>query len=375
MTQAHQRWAKLRDRLLKIGMPIFILLLLSRWWMYEGVALPSELARTEASRRRCSRPFTLSDWRQHWEPADAAPDTCPPPALHGASLAHCLQRRAARTGQRAQLVFIGDSRARIHFEQVLAELSLDWLGRPLPEVFPVELQLPGLRAEVLGSPERCVTGHTIGVTPEDMTLLLACDVAAASELLAARFYWHPLADGDLEARLAALADDCERRAGADCPHMVVLTAGMWYAKPFMERADHVPLPERVLELRRDAAPLAARVRRLAAHTRLLYRLDGPEMTEGLGYRSRVGGVIAAINALMFDIVSQTGGTTRVWASSLPDTLHFYHSTCLAPGTRGQLQGRRGQCRDVNHAAVPVRQRAVRAMLTSLCQEPTDVGGR
>ena len=171
-------------------------------------------------------------------------------------------------------------------------------------MFREELALPNITARVLGSPERCLAGHAVGISLQDRVLRLACDQSASNHLLRAQFFWHTHVNAGLLTRLSELAAACER--GHDCPDVVVLTTGMWYAKSLLERAGRVSLPQRVLELRRDAVTLAERLRPLAARTQLVYRPDPPEMTENFGQRSRIGGVLAAINALVFGIIKQVG---------------------------------------------------------------------
>ena len=270
--------------------------------------------RTEAGRDRtqadlaaggpaagCNRLFRLSELRFHWESPVEWPAGCRSGTLGPKAVGRCLERRLARTGRRTSLVFVGDSRARIHFQKLQGELGLQPHGRPLAELFP-SLFANNVTVKTHGNTNLCIGSTLMSFNPMTRVQRVACDLEATGPLLDAKFFWHTHMDGGYLARLEELTESC--RSGGGCPDLVVLTDGMWYARIISQK---VPLHERLLRFRRDVSGLSDGLRSLAQYTTVLYRLDGPELTESSGERSRVGGVLSAINAAAWEAVSRVSG--------------------------------------------------------------------
>ena len=222
----------------------------------------------------CGRLSRLSESRLHWEAPSEWPSGCRSGVLPQDAVSGCLRRRLARTGRRTLLTFMGDSRARIHFEMLRDELGLQQQGRPLAEVFSSQFEAsPNVTFETLGGLEPrylCAGGRLVHYFPETRVQMVACNIVATGPLLEAKFFWHEHMYADYQARLVELAAACE--SGGACPDLVVLTAGMWYAK-FSVNKD-VPLQERVLKFRRDAAAMAEGLRSLVRYSTVVYRLAG-----------------------------------------------------------------------------------------------------
>ncbi|XP_037074711.1 uncharacterized protein LOC119095955 [Pollicipes pollicipes] len=144
-----------------------------------------------------------------------------------------------------------------------------------------------------------------------------------------------------------------------------MTAGLWYAKPPGHMGD--PLRERVMKFRMEWLELMPTLQTLAAHTQIVYKLDGPEFLEGRGRRSKIGPVILALNALGLEFLSQVRGV-RPWTSSLADTLRVQHSVCLplAANHTAMPAPLKMECLDENHAGPTVRAAAVGTLMNFVC---------
>ncbi|XP_037087647.1 uncharacterized protein LOC119108174 [Pollicipes pollicipes] len=309
----------------------------------------------------CSRVFSLSDSRPFWEAEDTAPPRCGASSLGVSDARVCLRRLTNSRQRPAHLVLVGDSRARILLEWLSAELELQFEGRPVQDLFP---DVANASRHVVGHPALCTEGFKLFDSTRTHWQKLACSLVAASPLLRVEFFWRAHADDAYLNVLNALADECGR--GGACPDLVVLTAGYWYAKPFQDET-RMPLQERVLRFRKDMLPFARHVQALAAFTKVVWKLDGPEMTESSGKNSLIGGVILSSNAVVFDVYRQALGA-QPWTSSLADTLRFYHSVCLPLAAQRALhtQAVRHECLDENHVGASVRATAGNALLSFVC---------
>ena len=317
----------------------------------------------------CERVLRLTSFRHRWEsPATAAVASCTGRRLSGDQVRRCLEPPPGRPAPR--IVFVGDSRLRNIFERTLHRLGLPLANRsePIPlghdPYFSSQnmTEAPADCQEVFKVPMQLERGRA----PQK---LFFCSRAGGGRWLWLEHRWRVYLSRSFRATVSELADECERRPVGGCPRLVVLDSGLWYARRFA-LTEGAPAADWAARYRRDLAALLTPLRRLAAATHVLWKIDEPQFREETEGR-KPGVVMAALSAIQAAVYSQTAGIANltVWSAMLPDTLFYYRSVCWL----GRQQPRFpetpqfAQCANMHHVGAQLLDRHVTQLFNWLCR--------
>ena len=282
------------------------------------------------------------------------PGGCLVRPLQPSAVSDRLRQRAAATGRPTQLAFIGDSRGRIIYSRIIERLGLEIYRRSSDQ------PLPGAPAasNLTGAPANCTEAFPQLLSSEKrldapLTRRLPCSRRAGDQSLQMHFWYRPYTTRSFDTRAATIIELCSSQPET-CPALVILNAGAWYARRFSLTL-RATAADWVLHFRRDLAGRRATLRRLAAATNVVWKLEDPIfMREVEGTRPDVmTSVLLVMQALTYAEAARVPGLT-VWSSALPESGRYERRMCGSwprrPGEpkRYAAAGGTDDCRDPYH---------------------------
>ena len=281
-------------------------------------------------------------------------------------------RRCVQTppGQPAsRLVFIGDSRIRNIFQRVLHRLDLPVTNRSEP--IPVGHDPHFVRLNMTVAPPHCQEVYKLTIRPageQTSRRMFFCSSSGGGDWLRLEQRWRPYLSRSYLAEVSELAAGCEARP-ARCPRLVVFGSGLWYALRF-SLTESAPAADWACRYRQQLDALLPSLRRLAAATQVLWKLDEPQFREETqGTKSDI--LMATLTAIHAAVYTQTAGIANltVWSAMLPDTIFFHRSVCwLGRQRAGSRQAPLSdQCANMHHVGAQLLDRHVTQLFNWLCR--------
>ena len=317
---------------------------------------------------QCRKVLFMSENQYFWE-ADAGRRRCRATQRSADEILEALQKlqQSRPGGQSAKLVFIGDSRVRNLQQTVMERLHL----RPdspsaipilysdvydsvseLRKAFPPQLRPAGLQGG-------CVEAHAMRINPK----MVRCSLGAETDTFRSESWWRVYLRDIFREKLDSLLSEC--REGR-CPDLVVIDNGPWYAN--VSRYPGERATARAAEFIADLNDLRHRIARLAASTRLLWKLDEQYMPEvAFGHKTDVTRAMMVLSAVVFEAAARIPDLT-LWTSGMVETTWFYHQICLPH--RNELKNFnnapvRYECIDPMHVGETVRWKMLQSLFNVL----------
>ena len=326
--------------------------------------------------QRCGRVLKTSQVHFSWEGRHDGRQRCRKRYRSPEQVELDLSRLAQLRGRDVRIVFLGDSRIRVLHEWLAKRLELHQppANRSLhyaPYLYSEELLRQYVPSAEKVPPEQlpagCVEANLLTATP-----LVRCSLLATGARLRSEFWWRPYLDDRFAERLDQLLAEC---AAGRCPDVTVLDAGTWSSVVYASSplAEH-PAPRRVALFAAALAGLQERLRRLAAVTRLLWKVDEPftpEVALGRKY-NRTGGMMVT-TAAVYQTLQRVPGVT-LWSTGITEWLQFYHGVCrphwqLLRDT--VFDSVRFECSDPMHVGSTVRWKLLQSLFNVLFQGEED----
>ena len=331
----------------------------------QAAAPAPAVVRVEAG---CERVLRLSTFRHRWEePRAAAVASCTGRLLSGHQVRRCVEPPPGQPAPR--VVFVGDSRLRNIFERALHRLGLPLANRSEP--IPLSHDPYFSSQNMTAAPADCQEVFKVPMSPgpgQPPQKLFFCSRAGGGRWLWLEHRWRVYLSRSYLATVSELADECDRRP-ARCPRLVVLDSGLWYARRFA-LTESAPAADWAARYRRDLAALLPSLRRLAAATQVLWKIDEPQFREETEGR-KPGVIMGTLAAIQAAVYSQTAGVANltVWSAMLPDTLFYFRNVCWLgrqqPGFQATPQF--AQCANMHHVGAQLLDRHVTQLFNWLCR--------
>lgn len=312
---------------------------------------------------RCDSLFHLSNLRQSWE-RDSSPASCQRKIYSLRSMHRCVDnyRRNGWTKKKLKVVLIGDSR-------------VDMLQRHSTKIFG--LQISGKCANI-SQPEddplsECVYDITkLKRTGTRHRLIFRLYSQRSDSHLEFESFWRVYMDKAFHYKLYDLIDVCRQRS-VDCPSMVVVGDGPWYARRF-DLTSSASAVDWTLKYRNDLMDLSVTLRQLALYTKVLWKLDEPEVPSRPGHSFSIETpTFSVLHAYAYNILYGVPNVI-VWSSSLPTDLNFYHRVCSLVYRSYHTvleQTLRKECDDYVHAGYSVVFAYVQTIVDYLCRHSAE----
>ena len=318
--------------------------------------------------QECRKVLSISGNRFNWEQEDGQ-SRCKKTYRSVDEMQQGMQklRQLTPSGRQVKLVFIGDSRIRILHESLTQRLSLkpDNL-RSVPIFYEdlffsrEELQraIPP-REKLADLQEGCLEAHILHKERN----MIRCTLGAGDDTLRSEFWWRPYLKEQFGQRLDWLLAEC---AQGRCPNLVVMDSGPWYAKVTRFAGDNTS--KRTVQFIADLAIMREKIARLAATTKLLWKMDEPYMPDLVyGRKMNVTRGMMVLSSVVYDTAVRIP-ELNLWTSDMVESTWFYHQVCLAH--RKELidtpnsQIRQG-CFDPMHAGEAVRWKMLQSIFNVL----------
>ena len=320
--------------------------------------------------QQCRRVLQMGETQFSWE-QDGGRSRCRRRQWPVADLQLGLRRLAELRGRSARLVFLGDSRVRIIYEILAQKLQLKPHDSSNMTILYSEFFLPKKlqRAvpEYEGSREKlpggCVELNLVNRVSSQ------CSRVAADDTLRSEFWWRPHINARFRERLDMLLADC---AADRCPDVVVVDSGAWYAK----MGGNFPGDSSVARTRlfiEESAALRDRIARLAASTRVIWKLDEQFMPEAVWRRKEnVTRMMMVYSSVIYETAMHVPDLD-IWSSGVVDSMQFYHEVCLPHRELLKKNGYnpvRHECMDPMHVGKTVRWRLAQTLFNVLLMNVT-----
>ncbi|KAF0307799.1 hypothetical protein FJT64_020903 [Amphibalanus amphitrite] len=323
---------------------------------------------TAAAPGRCARLLRLSTCRHRWESGPPPAEACQAQPLSAQQVRGCVQPPPGQPAPR--IVFVGDSRIRKIFHGVLDQLGLPLSNRTEP--IPVGHDPHFISLNMTTAPPYCQEVFKITIRPQTEHTdrkMFFCSQSGGGDWLRLEYFWRPYLSRSYLATVSELADRCDRRPER-CPRLVVLDSGLWYALRF-SLTEWAPAADWVARYRQQLAALLPHLRRLAAASHVLWKLDEPQFrqeTQG-GKPGILMGTLTAIQAAVYSQTAGIGNLT-VWSAMLPDTIFYYRNVCWTGRQRAGFQQTPlfKQCGDMHHVGSQLIDRHVTQLVNWLCRD-------
>ncbi|XP_043234343.1 uncharacterized protein LOC122387848 [Amphibalanus amphitrite] len=277
-----------------------------------------------------------------------------------------LQR--SRTGDKdVNIVFIGDSRIRILQETMMKKLKLKpdnpakvpifykpifYSEEELRHAVPPQEKQPGLQPG-------CLEANVIALDPSK----IRCTLGASGDSFRSEFWWRPYLQERFRERLDWLLAECE---AGQCPDVVVLNSGPWYAR--IKRFPGDLATTRAIQFIADLATQKSKIARLASSTRVLWKIDEPYMPEAVyEHKMNMTRAMMVLSSVVYEAAARIPQFS-VWSSGMVEATQFYHGVCVAHRKllkRSLHDPVRYECLDPMHVGETVRWKMLQSLFDVL----------
>ncbi|XP_043197503.1 uncharacterized protein LOC122367989 [Amphibalanus amphitrite] len=189
-----------------------------------------------------------------------------------------------------------------------------------------------------------------------------CSLAGETATLRGTSWWRPFLQRRFGERLDALLAECEV---GRCADLVVLSSGPWYVTA--ERYPGEGVTRRVVRFIADLAAQRARIARLAAATKVVWKDNEPFMPEiAYGRKWHITRSLMVLSAVVHEAASRVPRLS-VWTSGVAEVTQFYHSVCVTHRSNfSAVTGPvRGECRDPMHVGKTLSWRMLQTLFNVL----------
>ncbi|XP_037078846.1 uncharacterized protein LOC119099859 isoform X2 [Pollicipes pollicipes] len=313
----------------------------------------------------CLDVFRLSAYRYRWEPARA--DFCTSRTLSPQQVRRCVE---AGPGVRPmRVVFMGDSRLRQLFASTLRRLQLPMLNRSVE--LPLGHDPHYASLNMTKAPDNCFEIFKLSMPFEGEKKprkLFFCSHRGGTHWLRLDYLWRVYMSRSFRRSVDQMVDACIRHPAA-CPRLVLLGSGLWYARRFAI-TETASAADWALRFRRDLAALLPHLRRLAAVTRVVWKLDEPQFKEEAGW-GKPGIVMPGLGLTHALVYSMTAGIANVtvWSSMVPESIDFFRSVCWLGRQQPNFNTYPlfAECQDMHHVGATLLDRHVTQLFNFLCR--------